>query len=117
MSNQALLQLDEVSELDTPKKRLKALLEALEGSVGLIIKAAAIFHSMKEAGDDLSGVPSHLTKWLTKIHAKTVLPEVFVELGVCLESVWHHYRWRSRKKWCLVYQSSCISRMYKAKRP
>lgn len=81
MSNQMLLQSDEMSELDTPKKRLKALLAALEGSVQLVIKAAAIFHVMKESGDDLSGVPSHLTKWLTKIHAKTVLPEVFIELG------------------------------------
>lgn len=72
---------DDVTALDTPQKRLLALREALEGSVRLVVRAAAILHAMVSAGDDVSALPTTTRKWLLLIHARQMLPEVFTEMS------------------------------------
>ena len=69
----------DLRELTTPKKRLKALHAALDGSVKLVLRAAAILHLMVEEGDDVAMLSTTTREWLLRVQSKQILPEVYLE--------------------------------------
>lgn len=64
----------------SPQQRLEELRRLIGVSIQSVVAAAAVYAAMEQAGDDVRTVPVHLRRMLQSVAAKTVLPEVVIEL-------------------------------------